>query len=432
MKNNHKMLSVIAAISVMAGITGCANNEASTSTSQEQSVTPDNNTSRDSTDDTIIVSSAPNFESDAAATISNNDAASAANDEISTASAPDTSSEPDENAETNTSDEQPALITPEEIKLIDPETEATVVDPNEPIPSNTELFDLVGTNLHNADSFIINCKLSGNRWDGKSIEAEHKYTLVVTRDTTYLYSTFEDFTNDTIEAYDEYRTHDDTTISTITRNGDGWWENTPTEYLKWGAGRDDLAKTEVYNLAVLRFLNPEYKFKEAETLNTVTPVRNENGNIIVTFPAWKEWETLDKDFRQHPFTGLIRIPNRTGDLFETDIKQRGNPTYTFDTNYNLKSIESDIIGSYYNVHLTLDFSNWNNVAPITLPEYETRCYKVLNGTFWYGNEELTEDDIAHIDEYAKIVQKHEGEWAFKVCHDDNGKLEIRTIPDRNF
>lgn len=63
------------------------------------------------------------------------------------------------------------------------------------------------------------------------------------------------------------------------------------------------------------------------------------------------------------WTDLLR------DEWATDTNGDG-ATYIFDNDYNLKGIEADIIsGNKYNFHVSIEFSNWNNVAPIEVPEY---------------------------------------------------------------
>ena len=140
----------------------------------------------------------------------------------------------------------------------------------------------------------------------------------------------------------------------------------------------------INSMALLRFfstkcpysdLDTQYRYGTNETLKNAPITRDENENMVMTFPVWNEWTTPDEEFYTHPFAGLIRFPEQTGNLHNKAVSdcKDGNVVYTIDNNYRLKAIEAEIYvdASSYNLDVEIEFSDYNNVLPLNIPAYTT-------------------------------------------------------------
>lgn len=400
MKLYHKILSAVTAITVLTNFAGCSGGTSSADVDEqsEQSVT-----SAINSDNKTDTSSEP---------VENDDKTDSNSITITT---PDVDSEtsndtPDAAATTELTEEADDTIIydPMPIQTLSP-ADASKSVVTDTLPTNADLIERAGANAFNADSFVMNAKIIGKFSHDEN--ATNEYTFVVTRDTTYLYATYDNADDDIpMQTYEEFRTivYDETRdlvsvpemdgrpareyvwsrVPTIVRHGDSWieciprqenfiYENAYRENLNLYQGRDDLAKTATNRIGVLGFIDPSYEYAETDTINTAPIARNENGDITMTFPTWNEWITSDRSIESHLFDNILICPSHAGntewkdpisnkEFYDTD----GGAVYTFDNDYNLKSVEIDIkSGSKYDLHVSIEFSNWNNVAPIEVPEY---------------------------------------------------------------
>ena len=372
------LLAAIAAAIAATSFAGCAGGTNTTS--------GDDNDSRSNND--VSASESFNVTASDSETLSPADSGSVITDNSTSSDVTsDVSSETENSSESETAapdatDAPADAFTSLPIGLITSETESAPVSESDyaPIPTNAEMLKLVGTNFDNTDSFIMTCKIKGKAWlpgYGEAPLMEHNYTYVITKDATYLKSTYQDLNNDTVPSvYEEYRVVEDNILSTITKNGDEWVNNASLEMQ-----RDNMVDDTINSMALLRFFNNEYtyndgsnKFLPLDTIGTAPITRDENGNMAITFPKWKECQTTDEVLDMHPVAGLIRFPEKTGDLhtISTNSCNGGNVVYTVDNNYRLKTIEADIVsGSKYDLHVEIEFSDYNNVLPLNIPAYTT-------------------------------------------------------------
>lgn len=377
----YKFAALIAAMAASCSIAGCSKmplpDEISADTNRDSAYT-----------DSDSVSPA---ESDPIETIETPTTSSAIS---STSVAPVSDVDPIETTEADAPETTVPTAAPVTYKTIASASEPEPVDADEPIPSNDEIYKLAGTNLYNAESFVVTCNVSGEI-SSKGTPLDHKYTLVVTRDVTYLNSTYdygvahsvwEKYTVTDRENFDPTQ---GTPLIFVERTEDGWvndlrkgelWNNVALDYLWVNDGWDDMVIDTIKSYALLTFIDPDYTYEDDDPMATATSARDENGNIVMTFPEWDEWfaintrfnrpneriinDALDSLFRtnigNHPSTSINRRPS-----------PNGNAVYTFDSDYNIKSIEGDMETNVNKFHFTVEFSNWNNVAPIEVPEYET-------------------------------------------------------------
>lgn len=323
MKNINKIVRVITALAVAMSFAGCSNSTAGQGdASQSFNVTASDDGTSVPIDDASIASTA-----EAVTT----DSPSLSDDESSA---------------------DPAL-----------ETEYA------PVLSNGETLKAVAATIDSATGFLMTCRIKGSIPDSKSkpLLIEHEYTYAVTKDTTYLKSSYQDLNNDAQPVtYEEYRTVEDNILSTITKNGDEWVCNASKEMQ-----RNDMLNDTVSSIALLRFFDTRYTFKNTDTVSLVPITRCEDGSIMMTFPVWSKWVTSDEELRAHPFAGLIRFPERTGELHNVTLESaNGNVAYTLNADYSLKAIDADIVSDNgYDLHVTIRFSDWNNVLPIIVPPY---------------------------------------------------------------
>lgn len=239
---------------------------------------------------------------------------------------------------------------------------------------NEDVIMLVGENLDNAESFIMTCEIMGcvPGTDGALTDLiEHKYVYTVNNEAAHLVSTYKDLNKDPDPlTYEEYQYRDKRILTTITRNNGAWIDNTPKTM-----SRDTVICTTLHSIGLLRFLSTEYTFRQDDSINTADITVLENGDLVMTMPTWSDWITSDTILASNGFAGLIRFPDKASKLHNEAFAycKDGNAVYTFDKNYNLKNITADIFtGEYgYDLHIEINFGNWNNVPEIIVPNYTT-------------------------------------------------------------
>lgn len=377
----YKFAALIAAMTASCSIAGCSKmplpDEISADASQDSSYT-----------DADSVSPA---ESDPIETVDTPETSNTVSD---TSVDPVSDADPIETTETDAPETTVPTAAPVTYKTIASASEPELVDADEPIPSNDEIYKLAGTNIRNAESFVVTCNVSGKTHLGSAnLPLDHNYTLAVTKDVTYLNSTYNyDETHSVWEKYtmtdrENFDPTQGTPLVFVERTEDGWvndlrkgelWNNVALDYLWVNDGWDDMVIDTIKSYALLTFIDPDYTYEDDDPMATATSARDENGNIVMTFPEWDEWLTLDTRFNRpnekiifNALNSLFRA--NVGNHPSTDISYRpkGNAVYTFDNDYNIKSIEGNMETNTEKFHFTIEFSNWNNVAPIEVPEYET-------------------------------------------------------------
>lgn len=375
----YKFAALIAAMAASCSIAGCSKmplpDEISADASQDSSYT-----------DSDSVSPA---ESDPIETVDTPVTSGTISD---TPVDPVSDADPIETTETDAPETTVPTAAPVTYKTIVSASEPEPVDADEPILSNDEIYKLAGTNLRNTESFVVTCRING---EGNSIGTplDHNYTLVVTKDVTYLNSTYD--YGDTHNVWEKYTVTDrenyDPTQGTplvfVERTEDGWvsdlrkgelWNGVALDYLWVNDGWDDMVIDTIKSYALLTFIDPDYTYEDDDPMATATSARDENGDIVMTFPEWDEWLTINTQFDRKNQRIIDRALNslfyaNVGKHPSADIGDhpKGNAVYTFDNDYNIKSIEGDMETDVNKFHFTVEFSNWNNVAPIEVPEYET-------------------------------------------------------------
>lgn len=239
---------------------------------------------------------------------------------------------------------------------------------------NEDVIMLVGENIDNAESFIMTCEIMGciPGTNGALTDLiEHKYVYTVNNETAHLVSTYRDLNKDPEPlTYEEYQYRDKRILTTVTRNGNAWIDNTPKTM-----SRDTVIYTSLRSIGLLRFLSTEYTFRQDDSVNTADITVMENGDLVMKMPTWSDWITSDSTLATNGFAGLIRFPDKASKLHNEAFAycKDGNAVYTFDKNYNLKNITADIYtGEYgYDLHIEINFGNWNNVPEIIVPNYTT-------------------------------------------------------------
>lgn len=400
---NMHIIAMLTAAATALSLTGCANDTSARdrdddddSPRHSRTVDADENISSNSIADILgasnEVSSAPDAESN-----SENSGVESSNVESTTTasstSEPETSV-PDANVPGNTGSVD-INDWPAGVATASPTAPSTPVPEADwaPLPTNEELLKLVTANFENAESFVMTCNIEGGfpkphaQTHDEYLPVKHSYTYVVTRDTTYLKSTYQDLTTDVVPSvYEEYRIFEARTnkygeygaISTITKDGNAWIGTAPDEVSLF-----DMIDDTTESFSLIHFFDTgdifgnTYTRSEKTTIMTAPITRGEDGSIVMTFPEWNE-RKVDNDrlmyddyqtFNNKPFAGLIRFPEKSYEL-ERRSSADGNVVYTFDNNYFLTGIEADIfVKGFYDIHVSIEFSNWNNVLPIEVPEY---------------------------------------------------------------
>lgn len=384
--------AALAAIMTTVALTGCG---ASQTPSLIDSETSDQSTSNSVTESvattasTVDTTSSEPVESDAS---SATDTASVA----TTESDPETGSDsPAPSAQTD----KPALTTIATLtKLAEPETKPVEQWPE--LPDNYTFFHEVGAKIRNADSFEIHETMTGIA-DGSMYESapirlsdvaqgkfEHEYILAVSGNNVYVNSTFTDIGAGTdTDIYEGYKTINGDKIETIYRKDNKWISDSSEQT------DSTMTNAVLDSYGLLRFLASDYVFGDDgaygwtdNDLHACELVRQENGDIVITLPDYTKalCNLFDNEICVNA-TGLMQNPNKNealsmdyGDHEKLPIQYTSDLTYTFDKDYNIKSISFTWFTSsnrtdttkHSHINVLLEFSNFNNLAPITVPDYE--------------------------------------------------------------
>lgn len=384
--------AALAAIMATVALTGCG---ASQTPSLIDSETSDQSTSNSVTESvattasTVDTTSSEPVESDAS---SATDTASVA----TTESDPETDSDsPAPSAQTD----KPALTTIATLtKLAEPETKPVEQWPE--LPDNYTFFHEVGAKIRNADSFEIHETMTGIA-DGSMYESapirlsdvaqgkfEHEYILAVSGNNVYVNSTFTDIDAGTdTDIYEGYKTINGDKIETIYRKDNKWISDSSEQT------DSTMTNAVLDSYGLLRFLASDYVFGDDgaygwtdNDLHACELVRQENGDIVITLPDYTKalCNLFDNEICVNA-TGLMQNPNKNealsmdyGDHEKLPIQYTSDLTYTFDKDYNIKSISFTWFTSsnrtdttkHSHINVLLEFSNFNNLAPITVPDYE--------------------------------------------------------------
>lgn len=384
--------AALAAIMATVALTGCG---ASQTPSLIDSEISDQNTSNSVTEyvattaSTVDTTSSEPVESDAS---SATDTASVA----TTESDPETNSDsPAPSAQTD----KPALTTVATLtKLAEPETKPVEQWPE--LPDNYTFFHEVGAKIRNADSFEIHETMTGIA-DGSMYESapirlsdvaqgkfEHEYILAVSGNNVYVNSTFTDIGAGTdTDIYEGYKTINGDKIETIYRKDNKWISDSSEQT------DSTMTNAVLDSYGLLRFLASDYVFGDDgaygwtdNDLHACELVRQENGDIVITLPDYTKalCNLFDNEICVNA-TGLMQNPNKNealsmdyGDHEKLPIQYTSDLTYTFDKDYNIKSISFTWFTSsnrtdttkHSHINVLLEFSNFNNLAPITVPDYE--------------------------------------------------------------
>lgn len=385
--------AALAAIMATVALTGCG---ASQTPSLIDSETSDQSTSNSvaesvaTTASTVDTTSSEPVESDAS---SATDTASVA----TTESDPETDSDsPAPSAQTD----KPALTTVATLtKLAEPETKPVEQCPE--LPDNYTFFHEVGAKIRNADSFEIHETMTGISSGRPGCEAdpirlsdvangkfEHEYILAVSGNNVYVNSTFTDIDAGTdTNIYEGYKTINGDKIETIYRKDNKWISDSSEQT------DSTMTNAVLDSYGLLRFLASDYVFGDDgaygwtdNDLHACELVRQENGDIVITLPDYTKTlcNLFDNEICVNA-TGLMQNPNKNealsmdyGDHEKLPIQYTSDLTYTFDKDYNIKSISFTWFTSsnrtdttkHSHINVLLEFSNFNNLAPITVPDYE--------------------------------------------------------------
>lgn len=387
--------AAFAAIMATVALTGCGASQtpslidSDSDQSASNSVTESVTESVATTASTVDTTSSEPVESDASSVT---DTASNA----TTESDPETDSDsPAPSAQTD----KPALTTVATLtKLAEPETKPVEQWPE--LPDNYTFFHEVGAKIRNADSFEIHETMTGIA-DGSMYESapirlsdvaqgkfEHEYILAVSGNNVYVNSTFTDIGAGTdTDIYEGYKTINGDKIETIYRKDNKWISDSSEQT------DSTMTNAVLDSYGLLRFLASDYVFGDDgaygwtdNDLHVCELVRQENGDIIVTLPDYVQTKNNMFDFDICANAkGLVQNPNESealsmnGDDGEKlPIQYTSDLTYTFDEDYNIKSIsftwfsyrgDTDTTKDPH-INVLLEFSNFNNLAPITVPDYE--------------------------------------------------------------
>lgn len=253
------------------------------------------------------------------------------------------------------------------------ETEATETEPVEvPVPTRAELLNSVYDNLNAAKSFRMTCNVKGkvpSETSDSGMMIDHTFTYTVSDNKTYLESEFENLdTKDAVVKYSEYQSLDDNIITTLTKHGNDWVDNTPKEMIRSSMMLKALNTTPLLGLLA----NDATVASDSLTYGVVS--RTENGDYVLDGMELCRIACYSEDLCYHMLAGLIRTPELKDvlyDVSQSDTRDTGSSlVYTFDKDYNLKSMAFDAIvrqQNGYDVHCEINFDSWNSVPPIVLP-----------------------------------------------------------------
>ena len=384
--------AALAAIMATVALTGCG---ASQTPSLIDSEISDQNTSNSVTESVATTASTVD-------TTSSEPVESDASSATDTASVATTESDPETNSDSpapSAQTDKPALTTVATLtKLAEPETKPVEQWPE--LPDNYTFFHEVGAKIRNADSFEIHETMTGIA-DGSMYESapirlsdvaqgkfEHEYILAVSDNNVYVNSTFTDIGAGTdTDIYEGYKTINGDKIETIYRKDNKWISDSSEQT------DSTMTNAVLDSYGLLRFLASDYVFGDDgaygwtdNDLHACELVRQENGDIVITLPDYTKalCNLFDNEICVNA-TGLMQNPNKNealsmdyGDHEKLPIQYTSDLTYTFDKDYNIKSISFTWFTSsnrtdttkHSHINVLLEFSNFNNLAPITVPDYE--------------------------------------------------------------
>ncbi len=384
--------AALAAIMATVALTGCG---ASQTPSLIDSEISDQNTSNSVTESVATTASTVD-------TTSSEPVESDASSATDTASVATTESDPETNSDSpapSAQTDKPALTTVATLtKLAEPETKPVEQWPE--LPDNYTFFHEVGAKIRNADSFEIHETMTGIA-DGSMYESapirlsdvaqgkfEHEYILAVSGNNVYVNSTFTDIGAGTdTDIYEGYKTINGDKIETIYRKDNKWISDSSEQT------DSTMTNAVLDSYGLLRFLASDYVFGDDgaygwtdNDLHACELVRQENGDIVITLPDYTKalCNLFDNEICVNA-TGLMQNPNKNealsmdyGDHEKLPIQYTSDLTYTFDKDYNIKSISFTWFTSsnrtdttkHSHINVLLEFSNFNNLAPITVPDYE--------------------------------------------------------------
>lgn len=252
--------------------------------------------------------------------------------------------------------------TTETTEVTEPEEDLTI------IPDQYEFLTSVNEKLNAAESFEMTCSVKGYVPDssteiGKMIE--HNFTYTVMPDVTHLESSSKDLNVDGSDSkYEEYQTLADNIVTTLTKDGGNWVNNTPKEMIRY-----NMTKKAVYSVALMGILADDAQIA-SDTFINADITRDEHGNYIFTINNWGDLEFYTDSFQFHGFSGLIRSPEMKDYLYDLSLLNLdGGAVYVFDKDFNLTSITFDIVAhdSNYDIHGELNFAKWNKIGNINTP-----------------------------------------------------------------
>lgn len=384
--------AALAAIMATVALTGCG---ASQTPSLIDSEISDQNTSNSVTESVATTASTVD-------TTSSEPVESDASSATDTASVATTESDPETNSDSpapSAQTDKPALTTVATLtKLAEPETKPVEQWPE--LPDNYTFFHEVGAKIRNADSFEIHETMTGiadgsmyesapiRLSDGAQGKFEHEYILAVSGNNVYVNSTFTDIGAGTdTDIYEGYKTINGDKIETIYRKDNKWISDSSEQT------DSTMTNAVLDSYGLLRFLASDYVFGDDgaygwtdNDLHACELVRQENGDIVITLPDYTKalCNLFDNEICVNA-TGLMQNPNKNealsmdyGDHEKLPIQYTSDLTYTFDKDYNIKSISFTWFTSsnrtdttkHSHINVLLEFSNFNNLAPITVPDYE--------------------------------------------------------------
>lgn len=243
----------------------------------------------------------------------------------------------------------------------------------EPVPTRAELLNSVWTQLNSAESFRMNCNVKGkvpSETSDMGMLIDQSFTYTVSGDVTHLESKYTNLdSNDPAVEYEEYQVLNDSIVTTLTKHGSDWVDNTPKEMIRTSM------MVKALNTTPLLGLLANDAAIASESLGYGEVSRNDNGDYILDNIELQYIACYSEDLSKHMLAGLIRTPALEDCLYNVaqgDTRNTGsNVVYTFDKDYNLKSIAFDAIVNKtngYDVHCEITFDSWNDISEIKVPE----------------------------------------------------------------
>lgn len=243
----------------------------------------------------------------------------------------------------------------------------------EPVPEKEELLNSVWTQLNSAESFRMNCNVKGkvpSETSDMGMLIDQSFTYTVSGDVTHLESKYTNLdSNDPAVEYEEYQVLNDSIVTTLTKHGNDWVDNTPKEMIRTNM------MLKALNTAPLVGILANDANTATESLIRGNIYRNDAGDYVFDNIKMDQIVCYSDDFRDHMLAGFIRTPAIEDYLYNvspgSDMYKSGCAlAYTFDKDYNLKSIAFDAIVNKtngYDVHCEVTFDSWNTVPPIVPP-----------------------------------------------------------------